>query len=142
MEADGFPALGTAVAPTGSSAWNPVLPAQHGMILNSMRFPDDGVDVIQVTLDWTGPLEPEPFEAAWHGAARRHPVLRTAFRLDDTDGLVQVVDPDASIDIRWRDLPQPPASGPDHPFESFLRADRRERVDPTPAPPGRPTNRR
>jgi len=104
------------------------------MILNSMRFPDDGVDVIQVTLDWTNPLEREPFEAAWHGAARRHPVLRTAFRLDDRDGLVQVVDPDASIDIRWRDLPQPPASGPDHLFESFLRADRRERFDLTRAP--------
>ena len=59
------------------------------MILNYMRFPDDGVDVIQVTLDWTGPLEREPFEAAWHDAARRHPVLRTAFRLDDRDGLVQ-----------------------------------------------------
>jgi amino acid adenylation domain-containing protein len=104
------------------------------MILNSMRFPDDGVDVIQVTLDWIPPLEREPFEAAWHGAARRHPVLRTAFRLDDGDGLVQVADPDASIDIRWRDLPQPPASGPDHPFESFLRADRRERFDLTRAP--------
>ncbi len=94
-----------------------------------MRFPDDGVDVIQVTLDWTGPLERGPFEAAWHGAARRHPILRTAFRLDDADGLIQVVDPDASIDIRWRDLPPPPASGPDHPFESFLRADRRERFN-------------
>lgn len=122
------------MAPTGSPAWDPVLPAQGGMILNSMRFPDDGVDVIQVTLDWTNPLEREPFEAAWHGAARRHPVLRTAFRLDDRDGLVQVVDPDASIDIRWRDLPQPPASGPDHLFESFLRADRRERFDLTRAP--------
>ena len=114
--------------------WGPVLPAQHGMILNYMRFPDDGVDVIQVTLDWTGPLEREPFEAAWRGAARQHPVLRTAFRLDDRDGLVQVVDPEASIDIRWRDLPQPPASGPDHPFESFLRADRRERLNLTRGP--------
>jgi hypothetical protein len=77
------------VAQTGSPGWAPVLPAQHGMILNYMPFPDDGVDVLQVTLDWTGPLEREPFEAAWHDAARRHPVLRTAFRLDDRDGLVQ-----------------------------------------------------
>jgi len=109
------------------------------MILNYMRFPDDGVDVIQVTLDWISPLEREPFEAAWHLVARRHQVLRTSFRLDDDYGLVQVVDPDASIDIRWRDLPQPPASGPDHPFESFLRADRRDRFDPTQRPPVRLT---
>jgi hypothetical protein len=40
-----------------------VLPAQHGMIRNYPRFPDDGVDVIQVTLDWTDPLERDPFEA-------------------------------------------------------------------------------
>ena len=104
------------------------------MILNSMRFPDDGVDVLQITLDWTAPLEPGPFEAAWRGAARRNPVLRTAFRLDDGDGLVQAVDADASIDIRWRDLPPPPASGADHPFDSFLRADRRERFDLARAP--------
>ena len=130
MGADGIPGFSTAMAQAGAAGWTPVLPAQHGMILNNMRFPDDGVDVLQVTLDWTSPLEREPFEAAWHRAVRRHPVLRTAFWLDNGRGLVQVVDPDASIDIRWRDLPQPPASGPDRPFESFLRADRRERFDP------------
>jgi Condensation domain/Lantibiotic dehydratase, N terminus len=105
------------------------LPAQRGMILSSLRFPDDGFEVIQCTLDWTRPLRPAPFETAWHVVARRHPVLRTAFRWDDRDALVQVVDPDASIDVRWRDLPPPPASGPDEPFESFLLADRRERFD-------------
>ncbi|HEX9033656.1 MAG TPA: amino acid adenylation domain-containing protein, partial [Streptosporangiaceae bacterium] len=106
-----------------------MLPAQQGMILNYLRFPDDGIDIIQVTLDWKDPLEPEPFEAAWQIVVRRHPILRTVFRLDDENGLVQIADPDGSIDIRWRDLPPPPVSGPDHPFESFLRADRRERFD-------------
>jgi amino acid adenylation domain-containing protein len=109
------------------------------MILNYLRYPDDGVDVIQVTLDWASPLEPEPFEAAWRLVVRRHQVLRTAFRMDDEDGLIQMVDPDASIDIRWRSLPQRPASGPDHPFESFLRADRRERFELTRRPPIRLT---
>lgn len=58
------------MAPTESPGREPVLPAQHGMIRNYLRFPDDGVDVLQVTLDWTSPLEREPFEAAWHAAAR------------------------------------------------------------------------
>ena len=139
MGAGGLPALGTAVAQTGLPRWEPALPVQRGMILNYLRYPDDGVDVIQVTLDWASPLEPEPFEAAWRLVVRRHQVLRTAFRLDDEDGLVQMVDPDASIDIRWRSLPQRPASGPDHPFESFLRADRRERFELTRRPPVRLT---
>ena len=139
MGAGGLPAPGTAVAQTGLPGWEPALPVQRGMILNYLRYPDDGVDVIQVTLDWASPLEPEPFEAAWRLVVRRHQVLRTAFRLDDEDGLVQIVDPEASIDIRWRSLPQRPASGPDHPFESFLRADRRERFELTRRPPVRLT---
>ncbi len=124
-----IPALG--IAPP---EWQSVLPAQRGMILNYMRFPDDGVDIIQCTLDWAGPLERQPFEAAWHTVVRRHSILRTTFHLGDGDGLIQVVDPDASIDIRWLDLPEPPAGGPDHPFESFLLADRRERLDLTRGP--------
>src|SRR5579872_4862812 len=115
------------------------LPAQQGMILNSLRFPGDGVDVIQLTLDWADPLESGRFEAAWHDAARRHPVLRTAFRLHDEDGMSQVVDPDATIDIRWRDLPPAPAAGPDEPFEAFLREDRREGFDVTCPPLARLT---
>ncbi|MGD0244703.1 MAG: amino acid adenylation domain-containing protein [Streptosporangiaceae bacterium] len=115
------------------------MPAQRGMILNYLRFPGDGIDVIQATLDWESPLEPEAFEAAWQFVARRHEVLRTTFRLDDGDGLVQVADSDASFDVRRCDLPQPPASGPDHAFESFLRADRRERFEPTQRPPVRLT---
>jgi amino acid adenylation domain-containing protein len=137
MDAADSPVLAAAVTPAGSPTQDPVLPAQQGMILNYLRFPDDGVDVIQVTLDWIAALEPEPFEAAWHLAAARHQVLRTAFRLDDRHGLVQVTGAGASIDIRWRDLPPPPASGPDHRFESFLRADRRDRFDVTRGPRAR-----
>ena len=106
MGAGGLPAPGTAVAQTALPGWEPALPVQRGMILNYLRYPDDGVDVIQATLDWASPLEPEPFEAAWRLVVRRHQVLRTAFRLDDEDGLVQMVDPDAPIDIRWRSLPK------------------------------------
>src|SRR5581483_10061670 len=132
MEAHSVPAV-------RSPRPDPVLPAQQGMILNYLRSPDDGVDVIQVTLDWTEPLEREPFETAWRAVVRRHPILRTAFRLDEGDGLVQRADPDAPVDIRRHDLPPPPASGPDLPFESFLRADRRRRFDLIQGPPVRLT---
>ena len=112
----------------------PALPIQHGMVLNSLRYPEDGVDVLQVTLDWADPLVPEPFEAAWHEVARHNPVLRTGFELHEEYGLVQVVDPACSIDIRWRELAAAPATGDDAEFEEFLRADRREPFDLTRPP--------
>ncbi|HWF82211.1 MAG TPA: condensation domain-containing protein, partial [Streptosporangiaceae bacterium] len=118
-----------------------MLPAQRGMILNYMRFCDDGVDIQQCTLDWTDPLEREPFEAAWRTIVRRHSILRTAFRRSDGDRLIQVVGQDAhaSIDIRWLDLPPLPDGGHDLPFESFLLDDRRERFDLARQPPVRLT---
>jgi len=134
METGGGLAQVGAVVQTALPTWEPVLPAQHGMVLNYLRFPDDGVDVIQCTLDWVVPLERESFEAAWRTVVRRHSILRTAFRLDGSDGLIQVVGQDAPIDIRWLDLPPPSPGGPDHPFELFLRADRRERFDVTKGP--------
>ena len=132
--ADGVGALGSAMTHTAMPEWAPALPAQHGMILNYLRFPDDGVDIVQVTLDWTSPLLREPFEAAWLSVVRRHSILRTTFRIDDGDELIQVVDPDGSASIRWLDLPRPADGEPDHPFESFLRAERRERFDVTKGP--------
>ncbi|MDQ1739682.1 MAG: hypothetical protein QOE53_1334, partial [Pseudonocardiales bacterium] len=76
-----------------SSEWYPALPAQHGMLLNTLRHPGDGVDVLQITLDWAEPLQAGPFEAAWQEVVRRNPVLRTGFELHDEYGLIQVVDP-------------------------------------------------
>jgi amino acid adenylation domain-containing protein len=104
-----------------------VLPAQAGMLMNSLRFPHDGVDVVQVTLDWPEDLAREPLEAAWRAAARRHPVLRTSFHLDGADGLVQTVEPDADLDIRRLGGGADPVRTvePDR-YEDFLRADRIE----------------
>ena len=139
METDGGLAQACAVPQAALPTWEPVLPAQHGMILNYLRFPDDGVDILQCTLDWVVPLERKSFEAAWRTIVRRHAILRTSFRFNDADGLIQVADTHASIGIRWLELPPPPANGPDQPFESFLLADRRERFDVTKGPPVRLT---
>lgn len=107
-----------------------VLPAQHGMILDSLRFPDDGVDVIQIVIDWDGPLDRADFTEAWRGAVARHDVLRTSFRLNGTSGdaaLVQVVAEATEPDLRWI------ARDPDG-DDAFIRADRRERFDSEHAP--------
>jgi amino acid adenylation domain-containing protein len=117
-----------------SPEWYPALPAQHGMLLSTLRQPGDGVDVLQITLDWAEPLRAEPFEAAWREVVRRNPVLRTGFALHDEHGLIQVVDPAGPVDIRWPQLPAAPVTGADPEFEAFLRADRREPFDPARPP--------
>ena len=78
------------------------------MLLNTLRHPEDGVDVLQITLDWAEPLHAGPFEAAWQQVVQRNPVLRTGFELHEEYGLIQVVDPAAQVDLRWCELPPAP----------------------------------
>src|ERR1022692_2139638 len=59
MAADGLPALSTTVTLTGSARGDRDLPAQQGMILNNMQFPDNGVDVLQ-TAAIDAPAMPAP----------------------------------------------------------------------------------
>jgi len=108
----------------------PALPVQYGMVVNNLRYPDDGVDVLQITLDWTAPLRRPALEQAWQDVVSANPVLRTGFESDGVHGLIQVVGPDAGTDVRWREL----AGTTDEEFERFLRADRRERFEPSRPP--------
>ena len=102
----------------------PALALQRGMVLGTLRRPDSGVDILQVTIDWGEPLDRAAFTGTWRAAVARHPALRTSFRLHGDDGLVQVVAPAAEPDLRWRDA-RP---------ENFLPADRFEPFDVGRAP--------
>ncbi|HEX4726835.1 MAG TPA: condensation domain-containing protein, partial [Jatrophihabitans sp.] len=122
------------------------LPVQCGMVVNNLRYPDDGVDVLQITLDWTEPVRRSALEQAWQDLVSANPVLRTGFESDEQHGLVQVVGPDTGTDVRWQQLNQ----DTDEEFEWFLRADRRERFAPSRPPlirltlvsrPGQPVRR-
>jgi amino acid adenylation domain-containing protein len=114
----------------------PALALQRGMILGTMRRPDGGVDIQQVTVKWDESLEPAAFAAVWRAAIARHPALRTSFHVHEADGLVQVVEPTAELDLRWVDEPQDqrPSQAPDQPPADFLTADRFEPFDPGRAP--------
>ncbi len=104
------------------------LPLQRGMILGTMRRPDGGVDIQQVTTQWDDELQPAAFAAVWRAAIARHAALRTSFQVHEADGLVQVVAPAAELDLRWVDQPS------DQPLADFLTADRFEPFDPARAP--------
>ncbi|MEV0730772.1 amino acid adenylation domain-containing protein [Polymorphospora sp. NPDC050346] len=102
----------------------PALAVQRGMILQTLRQPAGGVDVQQVTIRWGEPPDRDTFTRTWQDAVRRHAVLRTAFEVDGDHGVVQVVQPTAGIDPRWRDST----------LAAFLPADRREPFDVGRAP--------
>ncbi|MFY1699891.1 MULTISPECIES: condensation domain-containing protein [unclassified Solwaraspora] len=100
-------------------------PLQRGLIVNSLRDRDAGVDVIQVLLTLPQALDRAAFEASWHTATSRHEVLRTGFHWHPSDGLMQAVETTAKIGIRWHDDRRSP-----YDLDSFLRADRTEGFDP------------
>ncbi|MDG4765161.1 amino acid adenylation domain-containing protein [Solwaraspora sp. WMMD406] len=109
-------------------------PLQRGLIVNSLRDRDAGIDIIQVLLTWPTTLNRAAFEASWHAATARHEVLRTGFRWHPSDGLMQVVEPAATIGIRWRDDWRA-----DDDLDGLLRADRSAAFDPDQAPMARIT---
>ncbi|OWV06849.1 hypothetical protein B5D80_15725, partial [Micromonospora wenchangensis] len=108
----------------GSPQRYPALAVQRGMVLQTLRQPDAGIDVQQVTLAWDGPPDRDAFAAAWQAATGRHAVLRTAFEVDGEHGVVQVVHPAVPPDLRWRDAT----------VDGFLPTDRREPFDVGRAP--------
>ncbi|WP_326555617.1 non-ribosomal peptide synthetase [Micromonospora sp. NBC_01813] len=104
-------------------------PLQRGLIMNSLRDRDAGIDVIQVLLTWPQALERAAFEASWQAATSRHEVLRTGFQWHPSDGLMQVVEPAAKVGIRWQDDWRP-----EDDLDGFLLADRAAPFDPGQAP--------
>jgi amino acid adenylation domain-containing protein len=89
------------------------------------------VDVVQIELTLPGAL-PVGFEAAWAWLARRHAILRTAFRTDGTQP-VQEVRPVTAPEIVRDDWTGAPGNRTAR-WTEFLAQDRARGLDPTVAP--------
>jgi amino acid adenylation domain-containing protein/non-ribosomal peptide synthase protein (TIGR01720 family) len=81
----------------------PLSPLQQGMLFHTVYEAAAEEYFEQVSCRVRGPIDPEAFETAWHGAVDRHGVLRTAFVWDDLAEPLQVVLPRASLDMEWQD---------------------------------------
>jgi amino acid adenylation domain-containing protein len=103
----------------------PATPLQRGMVVNSLRQPETGADMVQVEMPWPGRLDRELFTRTWREIVARHGILRTSFSLHGTEGLRQTVHERAEARIQWL----PGVTVPE-----FIRADRREPFDPGTAP--------
>jgi len=87
----------------------PLSPLQLGMLFHTLRAPDSGVYVQQLTCSIYGPLEPEIFVAAWRRVVERHAILRTAFLWEHLDEPLQVVAAAVEVPFErldWRGIPE------------------------------------
>lgn len=111
-----------------------LLALQQGLLFHNRYEPGSGVDILQVVVDWPEPLDPVAMSDAWQAAARRHPVLRTAFTLLGPGRASQRVHPEVTIAVQRHDWhPQDPDTRAVR-LDRFLATDRSHEFDPTTAP--------
>src|SRR5262245_62561747 len=84
-------------------------PMQQGMLFHSLRSPQSGMYVEQMSCALRGPLDVTGFEQAWRQVMNRHSALRTSFHWKEMDKPLQVVRrvAQAPLDVQdWRGLPR------------------------------------
>jgi amino acid adenylation domain-containing protein len=91
-----------------------------------------GVDLVQIEVRLPGAL-PAGFAAAWEWLARRHPILRTAFRVD-VEQPVQEVRATIAPEILREDWSATPVGTRTGRWTEFLARDRARGLDPAVAP--------
>lgn len=69
----------------------PLLPAQQGMVFQTMASPDKDNFVVFLAMELSGPLVADVFEYTWHHVIAHHDTLRTGFFRLKTRSPVQVV---------------------------------------------------
>ena len=109
-------------------------PLQQGMLLHALSTSGTGVDVEQIIVTLSEPLDVETFEQAFLPVMHRHPVLRTQLRWSDVDEPCQEVLADGALPATvadWRGLETEVA---EQRFDAQLQADRRQDFDLSRAP--------
>ena len=104
------------------------------MVFHTLSQPNSGADIEQVIITLGGPFDTDAMAAAWRAMVQRHPIMRTAFRWEETPQLVQDVWDHAELPIElldWRDLA--PDAHKNH-LNAFLAADRKRGFDLSVAP--------
>jgi amino acid adenylation domain-containing protein len=102
----------------------PLCPIQQGMLFNTLYAPDSGVDIVQVVCTLYENLHVGAFEQAWHYSVARHPILRTAFRLEGLTEPVQEVYRHVTFPLKHVDRRDLPETNDQIWLEDYLRKDR------------------
>ncbi|HEY6391751.1 MAG TPA: condensation domain-containing protein, partial [Bryobacteraceae bacterium] len=108
-------------------------PLQEAMLFHVLSTPAPGAFCEQVDCVLAGELDTGLFQHAWRQAIQHHTILRTCFFWDEFDTPVQVVVPEAPLEIAeldWRDRGADSANE----WRAFVERDRAKGFDLTRAP--------
>jgi amino acid adenylation domain-containing protein len=112
----------------------PLSPMQQGMLFHDMASTGSGSYVQQAFCDLRERIDAPLLQQAWRRVIERHPVLRTAFRIEGIRDPVQNVLRQVDlpwIDEDWRGLPP---NDQETRFDAHLEVNRRRDFDPKAAP--------
>ena len=102
----------------------PLAAVQGAMVVNHLRAPRSGVDVVQMVCELHERVDPALLRDAWTRISEHHDVLRTAFRWEDVNEPQQQVHPTAPpvvMQLDWSDDDTVTAAAR---LEQFLAEDR------------------
>ena len=103
----------------------PLAPLQEGMVFQTLAAPHSGVYYEQLEATLSGPFDDDLFGRALARVLERHPILRTSFRWQGTERLLQAVHAQVETPLSivdWRNLP---AEEIPRRLAALLEADRR-----------------
>ncbi len=112
----------------------PLTPMQEGMLFHSLKDPDSGVYVEQLTARLRGPLNVDAFRRAWQLVVQRHSVLRTAFSWKSLDRMMQVELRQVDLPMTYEDWRHLSSAEQDARFRARLQSDRVQGFNPAKAP--------
>jgi len=104
-----------------------VSPLQRGMLFHSRYAADPHVYCAQAHWRIRGNLDVNAFAEAWRRVVARHPILRTSFAWPRGQEPLQVVHPDAALDVAFEDWSSHPSSPKQ--LASFLYENRARNFD-------------
>ncbi|KUJ38446.1 MULTISPECIES: non-ribosomal peptide synthetase [Streptomyces] len=125
-----------ALVPPGSAVEDiyPLTPMQSGMLYHALNQPTGGAYFDQVSFLLEGVDDIRALGAAWQHAVDRNPALRTRLRWEGVPQPVQIVDREATLEVRYLDWTDTDAAGRKRRLEELTDAEQRAGIDLTRAP--------
>lgn len=104
-------------------------PMQQGMVFHSLESSEPGVDVEHVVCHMDEAVDSAALLRAWGQVVQRHGILRTRFRIQDTDQPLQDVFREVDLPFEQLDWQNVPGGEQEERWCSLLSADRRRGFD-------------